>query len=65
MDFATWFNKGITYADRRSAGWLKDRYAVKDLPSGDHPAADAPNHDVVLTKSADIEFLEIQKGAFR
>jgi len=61
MDFGTWIDKGITYVDRRQAGWLKDRFAVKDMPSGQPPAADAPNHDIILNKPADIEFMQRQK----
>ncbi len=61
MDFGTWIDKGITYVDRRQAGWLKERFAVKDMPSGQPPAADAPNHDIILNKPVDIEFMERQK----
>jgi len=63
MDFGMWFNKGITYVDRRQAGWLKNRFTVKELTPVEPAAgaADAPNHDVVVTKPADIEFVERQK----
>ena len=61
MDFGTWITKGVPYVDRRQAGWLKERHTVKELATT-APDPSAPNHDIVLTKPMDIEFMNRQKA---
>ena len=73
MNFATWINDGLPYVDRRQSKKLAERYLPPPAPvetptatatttdTSAIPAA-AVNHDIVLTKPADIEFMDRQKA---
>ena len=63
MDFGMWFKQGIPFTDKRQTAWLTKKYSPAAPGAGGDQATAERKPDIVLTKPADVEFIDRQKAA--